>query len=60
MNQYLIEQYKKLGLSDAVIAFGEKIEAELKDRFETIDATAEFNQLKVLAAMQKYLVIHCK
>ena len=53
MNQYLAEQYKKLGLSDAVIAFGEKIEEELKPRFEAIDATAEFNQLKVLAAMQK-------
>lgn len=53
MNQYLTEQYKKLGLSDAVIAFGEKIEAELKTRFEAIDMTAELNQLKVLAALQK-------
>lgn len=53
MNQYLVEQYKNLGLSDAVIAFGEKIEASLKERFEAIDATAEINQLKVLAAMQK-------
>ena len=53
MNQYLVEQYKKLGLSDAVIAFGDKIEKSLKERFEAIDATAELNQLKVLAAMQK-------
>lgn len=53
MNQYLVEQYKKLGLSDAVIAFGDKIENSLKERFEAIDATAELNQLKVLAAMQK-------
>ena len=29
------------------------IEAELKPRFESIDATAEMNQLKVLSAMQK-------
>lgn len=53
MNQYLVEQYKKLGLSDAVIAFGDKIENSLKERFEAIDATAELNQLKVLDAMQK-------
>ena len=52
MNQYLLEQYKKLGLSDNVIEFGEKIEAELKPRFENIDAIAEYNQLKVIKAMQ--------
>ena len=32
MNQYLLEQYKNLGLSEKVIEFGEKIEAELKGR----------------------------
>lgn len=53
MNQYLLEQYKQLGLSEKVIEFGEKIEADLKARFEEIDAIAEFNQLKVLNAMQK-------
>ena len=53
MNQYLLEQYKNLGLSEKVIEFGEKIEAGLKSRFEQIDAVAEFNQLKVLNAMQK-------
>ena len=53
MNQYLAEQYKQLGLSEKVIAFGDKIEADLKERFEKIDAVAEFNQLKVLNAMQK-------
>ena len=53
MNQFLLEQYKQLGLSEKVIEFGEKIEAELKPRFENIDAVAEFNQLKVLKAMQK-------
>ncbi len=53
MNQYLLEQYKSLGLSDKVIAFGERIEEKLKERFEEIDAIAEFNQLKVLAALQK-------
>lgn len=53
MNQYLLEQYKNLGLSEKVIEFGEKIESKLKERFEKIDAVAEFNQLKVLNAMQK-------
>ena len=53
MNQYLVNQYKQLGLSEEVIAFGAKIEEELKPRFEKIDAIAEMNQLKVLHAMQK-------
>ena len=53
MNQYLLEQYKQIGLSDKVIEFGEKIEAQLKTRFEEIDAIAELNQLKVLNALQK-------
>ena len=53
MNQYLMEQYKQLGLSEKVIQFGEQIEAGLKERFEQIDAIAEVNQLKVLHAMQK-------
>ena len=34
--KFLLEQYKKLGLSEEVIAFGEKIEAELKPRFNSI------------------------
>lgn len=53
MNQLLLEQYKQLGLSEEVVLFGEKIEAELKERFEQIDAVAEANQLKVLRALQK-------
>ena len=53
MNQLLIEQYKTLGLSEKVIAFGSKIEEELRPRFAEIDAIAELNQLKVLKAMQK-------
>ena len=34
MNQYLLDQYKQLGLSEKVITFGEKVEAELKTRFD--------------------------
>ena len=42
----------KMGLSDPVIDLGEKVLEEIKDRFEEIDAIAEYNQAKVLQAMQ--------
>ncbi|WP_432630525.1 aminotransferase class I/II-fold pyridoxal phosphate-dependent enzyme [Brotaphodocola sp.] len=48
----LEEMYAQMGLSPEVIAFGEKIEKDLKERFEEIDQTAEYNQMKVLKAMQ--------
>ena len=53
MNQLLENKYKELGIDPKVYAFGEKIEAGLKERFEEIDARAELNQMKVIAAMQK-------
>ena len=43
---------KKFGLSDKAIELGEKYEKELEDRFKSIDETAEYNQLKVIKAMQ--------
>ena len=45
--------YKELGICKEVYQFGEKIIEDLKERFEEIDANAEYNQLKVVAAMQK-------
>lgn len=42
-----------MGISDKVFAFGENVLTALKPRFEKIDETAEANQAKVLAAMQK-------
>ena len=45
--------YEKLGISAGVYAYGQKILEELRERFETIDARAEYNQQKVLSAMQK-------
>lgn len=42
-----------LGISDEVIDYSEKILAGLEERFKKIDETAEFNQAKVLLAMQK-------
>lgn len=45
--------YESLGVSKAVFAYGERILQTLTDRFSAIDATAEYNQGKVIAAMQK-------
>ena len=47
------EIYKTLGVSREVLDYGETILASLKDRFAEVDAIAEINQGKVLAAMQK-------
>ena len=49
----LTTMYESLGVSRAVYEYGETILAALKPRFEAIDQTAEYNQTKVLAAMQK-------
>lgn len=45
-------KYKEFGIDDKVLNFGQKILDELKPRFEEIDSIAEFNQLKVIKAMQ--------
>ncbi len=47
------EIYQSMGISPKVLKFGEKILEGLKERFETIDKNAEYNQLKVLHAMQE-------
>ncbi len=47
------DMYKEHGISDEVYNFSEKIVRELKERFEKVDKVAEYNQLKVIAAMQK-------
>lgn len=49
----LEQMYENLGISEKVYQFGKNIEEELKDRFLEIDRTAEYNQLKVIDAMQK-------
>ncbi len=51
MEQYMI--YKNLGISREVYEAGERLEQELMPRFLEFDKNAEFNQLKVLHAMQK-------
>ena len=47
------KMYASHGVSQSVLDFGEAILDGLRDRFARIDANAEYNQLKVLAAMQK-------
>lgn len=47
------EFYKEAGISEKVYDFGAKIEASLEERFRQIDRIAEYNQLKVVHAMQK-------
>lgn len=52
MNE-LYELYNQLGISPAVYEYGEKTIKSLADRFNEIDKIAEYNQAKVLSAMQK-------
>ncbi len=47
------DMYQKLGVSGQVYDFGQSVLETLKDRFADIDAVAEYNQAKVIHAMQK-------
>ena len=49
----LMRQYEQFGISAEVYAYGEEILVSLQERFEKIDKIAEYNQLKVLRAMQE-------
>ncbi len=44
--------YRSLGISPRVLEFAEETERSLKERFTKIDGRAEYNQLKVIKAMQ--------
>ncbi|MCI8949461.1 MAG: hypothetical protein HFG49_05375 [Lachnospiraceae bacterium] len=46
------EIYQSLGISPKVLNFCKEVEESLKSRFEQIDQTAEYNQMKVIKAMQ--------
>ena len=52
MNE-LTTLYENMGISPAVYAYGEETIKKLTQRFEEIDKIAEYNQAKVLNAMQK-------
>ena len=45
--------YHTLGISPAVYQYGEKTLDALRERFDAIDKVAEYNQAKIIAAMQK-------
>lgn len=53
MNETLQSMYRNLKISNEVLNFCSSIEQKLKSRFEEIDAIAEYNQMKVISAMQK-------
>ena len=52
MNTEMETMYESLGISKKVLEFGAQVEEHLKERFEEIDKRAEFNQMKVIKAMQ--------
>ena len=47
------EMYRNLGISDKIYDYSNDILEGLKERFDNIDKNAEYNQLKVINAMQK-------
>lgn len=47
------KMYQDLGVCEKVYQFGEEILEGLKERFEEIDRVSEYNQAKVIGAMQK-------
>ncbi len=49
----ILDFYLKMGISPEVFRYGETILADLEERFAKIDETAEYNQMKVLRAMQE-------
>lgn len=44
--------YRQFGISDKVLQFAEPVLKSLGNRFQRIDETAEYNQLRVIRAMQ--------
>lgn len=53
MNEKTNKIYYKFNISDKVITFSDEILTSLQPRFAKIDETAEYNQLKVINAMQE-------
>ena len=47
------QMYAQLGVSPAVYEYGERVLVQLRERFAAVDTVAEYNQAKVLHAMQK-------
>lgn len=53
ISDYKKEIYQKLGISEEVYEYGEKVWNSLNSRWAQIDELSEYNQLKVIGAMQK-------
>ncbi|MDD6293792.1 MAG: methionine gamma-lyase family protein [Eubacteriales bacterium] len=53
MNELKDKMYSELGISKEVLEFCTEIEEKLQDRFKKFDEKAEYNQLKVIKAMQE-------
>lgn len=49
----LYKTYEELGISGEVIDYCDHILKDLRERFDRIDEVAEYNQMKVIQAMQK-------
>lgn len=49
----ILDIYKEFGICGELLSFGREIEEGLSERFREIDQNAEYNQLKVIRAMQK-------
>ena len=49
----MLELYRELGIEERVYRFGKQVEESLKERFAQMDQVTEYNQLKVIKAMQK-------
>lgn len=52
-NMDIYSMYKTMGIDEKVFNYCQKVEKKLTERFQTIDQIAEYNQAKVLYAMQK-------
>lgn len=50
------EIYQELGIEEKVFQYGQQFEESLKERFAQIDEVAEYNQLKVIKALQMHKV----
>ena len=53
MEQLREEEYGRLGISRKVLCFAQPVLEELRPRFDRIDEIAEYNQLRVVRAMQE-------
>ena len=55
-NEIAYKMYEQLGISSEVYQLGEQVLEHLQERFQQIDEVTEYNQMKVIAAMQAHRV----